>query len=161
VASCTGTAPDGANFDTSSLGTKAFQVNATDGVGNQSSRSVDYGVAYDFRGFFRPVDNPPTVNVVKAGSAVPVKFSLGNDYGLDIFAEGYPQSGRVANDPNAAMDNIEVTVSAGSSGLSYDAAAKQYTYVWKSSKEWAGTSRRLIVKLEDGTDHIAFFKFTK
>jgi FG-GAP-like repeat len=161
VASCTGTAPDGANFDTSSLGTKAFQVNATDGVGNQSSRSVDYGVVYDFRGFFRPVDNPPTVNVVKAGSAVPVKFSLGNDYGLDIFAEGYPQSGRVANDPNAAMDNIEVTVSAGSSGLSYDAAAKQYTYVWKSSKEWAGTSRQLIVKLEDGTEHIAFFKFTK
>jgi hypothetical protein len=136
-------------------------VNATDGVGNQSSRSVDYGVVYDFRGFFRPVDNPPTVNVVKAGSAVPVKFSLGNDYGLDIFAEGYPQSGRVANDPNAAMDNIEVTVSAGSSGLSYDAAAKQYTYVWKSSKEWAGTSRQLIVKLEDGTEHIAFFKFTK
>jgi hypothetical protein len=161
VASCTGTAPDGASFDTSSLGTKAFQVDATDGVGNQSSRSVDYSVVYDFRGFFSPVDNPPTVNVVKAGSAVPVKFSLGGDYGLDIFAEGYPQSGRVPNDPNAAVDNIEVTVSAGSSGLSYDASTKQYTYVWKTSKEWAGTSRQLILKLEDGTEHIAHFKFTR
>lgn len=31
---------------------------------------------YTFSGFFRPVDNPPTLNVVKVGSAVPLKLSL-------------------------------------------------------------------------------------
>jgi hypothetical protein len=34
---------------------------------------------YTFTGFFSPVDNPPTVNVAKAGSAIPVKFSLGGN----------------------------------------------------------------------------------
>ena len=33
--------------------------------------------AFNFTGFFPPVDNPPTINTVKAGSAIPVKFSLG------------------------------------------------------------------------------------
>jgi hypothetical protein len=30
--------------------------------------------SYAWNGFFQPMDNPPTVNTVKAGSAVPVKF---------------------------------------------------------------------------------------
>jgi len=38
------------------------------------------------------VDNPPTKNVVKAGAAVPVKFSLGGDRGLNIFASTSPSS---------------------------------------------------------------------
>jgi hypothetical protein len=38
-----------------------------------------------------PVDSPPTVNTVKAGAAVPVKFSVNGDRGLDIFAVGYPR----------------------------------------------------------------------
>ena len=161
VASCAGTVPNWTNIDTSSVGTQDFLVHTTDNVGNQSSRSVGYEVTYPFGGYLRPVDKPSTVNVIKAGSAIPVKFSLGGDYGLDIFAEGYPQSGTVPNDPNASVDNIEVTVSAGSSGLSYDASTEQYTYVWKSSKQWTGTSRRLVLKLEDGTEHIALFRFTR
>src|SRR5206468_9355299 len=48
-------------------------------------------VSYRFDGFYRPISNLPTVNNVKAGSAVPVKFSLGSNYGLDIFKPGYPQ----------------------------------------------------------------------
>ena len=39
-----------------------------------------------FVGFFQPVDNLPTLNVVNAGRAIPVKFGLGGDYGLSIFA---------------------------------------------------------------------------
>ena len=31
-------------------------------------------------GFLAPVDAPPVVNSVKAGAAVPVKFSLGGDH---------------------------------------------------------------------------------
>ncbi|HEY7628136.1 MAG TPA: ExeM/NucH family extracellular endonuclease, partial [Ilumatobacteraceae bacterium] len=47
--------------------------------------------SYDFSGFFQPVDNLPTTNTVKAGQAVPVKFSLNGNQGLDIFAMGYPK----------------------------------------------------------------------
>src|SRR5262249_47199692 len=43
-----------------------------------------------FTGFFQPVDNLPTINIVNAGRAVPVKFSLGGNFGLAIFAPGFP-----------------------------------------------------------------------
>src|SRR2546423_1681148 len=49
---------------------------------------------YDFARFLAPVDNPPVRNAVKAGQAVPVKFTLGSDRGLDIMATGSPGSYR-------------------------------------------------------------------
>jgi streptogramin lyase len=47
--------------------------------GQEDSDHDSIGDACDsflFSGFFQPVDNPPTLNSTKAGSAVPVKFSL-------------------------------------------------------------------------------------
>ena len=79
------------------LGSKVFQVDTADALGNKDSRSVTYEVIYDFSGFFSPVDNPDVLNQVKAGSTIPVKFGLGGDQGLDIFAKAadgssYPKS---------------------------------------------------------------------
>ncbi len=118
--------------------------------------------AYDFEGFFRPVDNPEAAtNKAKAGSAIPVKFSLGGDQGLDIFEEGYPKSQQIQN-PQVAVDGIEQTVTAGSSGLSYDPTTGIYTYVWKTEKGWAGQYRQLVLKFDDGTTiNRANFNFTK
>jgi hypothetical protein len=115
--------------------------------------------AFNFTGFFPPVDNPPTINTVKAGSAIPVKFSLGGDQGLNILAPGSPASQQIACDSQAPTDAIEATVSAGGSSLSYDPATDQYTYVWKTNKSWAGTCRQLDVQLSDGSHHVADFKF--
>ncbi|HVF01460.1 MAG TPA: PxKF domain-containing protein, partial [Rubrobacteraceae bacterium] len=61
---------------------------------------------------------------------------------------------------NASVDPIEQTT-ASTSGLTYDKSADQYTYVWKTDKGWAGTSRQLVVKLKDGTEQKANFTFTK
>jgi len=44
------------------------------------------------------VYNPPVVNVAKAGSAVPVKFSLDGYSGMDILEVGYPKSQQIACD---------------------------------------------------------------
>ena len=41
----------------------------------------------------------------------------------------------------------------------YDPATDQYTYVWKTTKSWAGTCRRLTVTFNDGTQRYADFKF--
>jgi hypothetical protein len=112
-----------------------------------------------FSGFFAPVDNPPVVNVAKGGQAIPVEFSLGGNQGLDIFAAGYPTSQQIACDSSAPLDDVEQTVPAGSSSLSYDATTDQYTYVWKTDKTWAKTCRQLTVRLSDGSDHIAYFRF--
>ncbi|MGH2674811.1 MAG: PxKF domain-containing protein [Actinomycetota bacterium] len=113
---------------------------------------------YAFTGFFSPVNNLPTMNSVNGGRAVPVKFSLGGDQGLDIFEAGYPRSQQIACDSTAPVDGIEETVAAGGSSLSYDPATDQYTYVWKTDKAWAGTCRQLVLKLDDGSVHRANFK---
>lgn len=115
-------------------------------------------ILHSFSGFFAPVDNQPTLNVVKAGSGVPIKFSLNGYQGLNIFANGYPASATVTCG-SAVEGAIEQTVTAGASSLSYDAAADQYVYTWKTDKAWVDTCRILIIKLDDGTYHRANFKF--
>ena len=131
-----------------------------------SDSNPDWQPPYNFSGFFPPVDNPgpgPTFvfNKVKAGSAIPVKFSLSGNQGLDIFATGYPKSERVDCTTIGSLDAVEETVTAGGSSLSYDATTDQYIYAWKTNKDWAGTCRKLIVRLTDSTDHVAYFNFTK
>ena len=135
---------------------------ATDTAGNSGSASVTYSVIYNWSGFFQPVDNLPTVNTVNAGPAIPVKFSLGGNFGLNIFASGYPKVQTVAC-PGAgsggSSDAVEETVTAGNNSLQYDPTTQIYTYVWKSDKAWAGTCRQLLVKLIDGSEHVALFQF--
>lgn len=116
---------------------------------------------YNFNGFFQPVDNLPVLNVVKAGSAIPVTFSLNGNQGLNIFATGYPAYGVTVCNSTDTIDTIEVTVTAGGSSLTYNAATDQYTYVWKTDKGWAGKCRQLNVKLNDGTIHIANFRLAR
>ena len=116
---------------------------------------------FPFTGFFQPVDNLPTVNSVKAGSAIPLKFALGGDQGLGILAAGSPTSVPIACSASDPVDAIEQTATASNSGLSYDAATGQYTYVWKTDKGWAGTCRLLTLTLTDGSVHTVEFKFTK
>jgi hypothetical protein len=148
----------GGNADGSGSFT-ATCAGAADKAGNSGSASVSYSVAYRWSGFFQPIDNLPTINSVKAGSAVPVKFSLGGNYGLNILAAGYPKSQQVACSGSAPIDEIEQTVTAGNSSLNYDATTGQYSYTWKTEKSWAGQCRVLNVRLIDGTEHTASFKF--
>jgi hypothetical protein len=106
------------------------------------------------------VDNPPIVNKVKAGSAVPVKFSLGGDFGLDILASGYPTWTK-STCQTGDISLIEETVTAGESKLVYDPLTGQYTYIWKTDKKWAGTCGSLSFQFIDGTEKEALFQFTR
>jgi hypothetical protein len=119
------------------------------------------GPTYSFGGFVQPVDARPTLNSLKAGAAVPVKFSLGGNRGLDIFDGGYPKSQSIACDSAADVDGIESTVNAGNSSLTYDPTADVYTYIWKTDKAWAGSCRQLVLQFADAgtTTARANFKF--
>jgi len=123
--------------------------------------SEQLGEVYSFVGFHPPVENIPTRNVVKAGRAIPVKFSLTGDQGLNIFEDGYPKSWIIScSDGTDPVGYIEDTVNAaGGSSLSYDGVADQYIYIWKTEKNWANTCRKLVVLLNDGTYHEAYFTF--
>jgi hypothetical protein len=135
-----------ASGSTFSVGTTTVNCSATDAHENTTNGSFTVSVLYHWTGFFQPVDNLPTENVVKA----------------NILASGYPTSNVVTCGAPAGDDLIESTVTAGSSSLQYDAVANQYVYVWKTDKAWATQCRQLRVKLADGTVvHAANFKFTK
>lgn len=152
-----GTVPTGSGWP------QTLTFTALDLAGNTATKECTFIATYSFTGFFEPVDNPGSgpryvFNSVKAGSAVPVKFSLAGDQGLSIFAPGSPTSMPVKCATAARTDPIEQTVLAGNSSLSYDALSDTYTYVWKTNKGWAGTCRVLTVQLNDGTQYLAYFR---
>lgn len=160
VDACKGTVANGSEIDTSSVSSedspKTFRVEATDKAGNTDSESRTYDVIYDFTSGDSPVlaENPSEPYAIKAGDAVLVKFSLGGDRGLDIFAAGYPLSREFECDGQDTGTSIE------KGNLQYDADLDHYTYVWNTDETWDGTCRQLILKLKDGTEYSANFKFT-
>jgi len=136
-------------------------LNLSDNYYESSSR---FGLSltlkiFDFTGFFAPVENPPIFNQFKAGRAVPIKFSLDGNRGMDIFAAGYPRSEEISCDAVDTVNNVKNTLSDSKSSLSYDSTTKQYNYVWKTEKSWSGTCRQLTVGLIDGQTYLLNFTF--
>lgn len=150
-------------LDTGSVGQKTASApagTARDNVGHQSAaESCSYSVIYAFGGFFSPVDNSPVLNQATAGQSIPVRFSPGGNQGLAVFADGYPASQPVSCTTSAPVNDIEETVTAGGSALTYDASGDRYSYVWKTDKGWSGRCRQLTVRLVDGSGHTATFRF--
>ncbi len=109
-------------------------------------------------GFFDPVKNPPVMNQMNAGRAVPLKFSLNGNQGLAVLAAGYPHSRQIQCNTLNPIDSVEQTSTAGSSSLTYDPATGIYTYVWKTEKSWQGTCRQVSVQFIDGQTYLLNFK---
>ena len=138
----------------------AYGLNDALGVrSNEVSTPISVGSGWPFSGFFQPVDNPPGVNVVKAGSTVPVKFGLGADRGLDIFASGFPASARTACDSGSLQDDLKQIAPPGAAALTYDATASRYHFNWKTVRSWAGTCRKLTLRFRLGGEQTALFRF--
>ncbi|MGE3473787.1 MAG: PxKF domain-containing protein [Vicinamibacterales bacterium] len=157
-------APDGSCTGSTCTATTpgVHTVTATAGVRTvQASLTITASGGFIFTGFFSPVNSAPTLNETNAGRAVPVKFSLGGDRGLAVFAPGFPASQAIACDLSAPIDTLEETITAGGSGLSYDPSTDRYTYVWKTEKAWANSCRQLTVRFTDGTTQKANFRFRK
>jgi hypothetical protein len=105
------------------------------------------------------VANPPTINRAHAGQAIPMKFSLGGNFGLDILAPGSPTATQVNCSTGVLVNTATMTDTAGNSGLQFDPSSGTDTYVWKTSKSWAGTCQQFSLTLNDGTSHTAIFQF--
>lgn len=132
---------------------------ATTGEDTAFSATFSSSTRYAFAGFYAPVNNN-ALNQVRAGSAIPVRFSLGGNQGLDIFDAGYPRSEGIACG-SQQVDGIEQTVQPGASDLTYAAGSDTYTYVWKTDKAWADSCRQLVLRFDDGTVKRVNFSFTK
>lgn len=123
---------------------------ALEGIGGFPVGSLD---------FLLPVKPFPEFKTIRAGQAIPLKFSLGDNYGLDILAAGSPASGPIACGSTDPIVPVEPASPVGASGLSYDPLKDVYNYVWATESAWAGTCRQVVLVLIDGTVLRANFNF--
>jgi len=90
------------------------------------------------------VISPPTLNAVNGGRAIPVKFSLSGDKGLNVFAANNPYSTTLNCNTNDPGVDVTETLTAGASSLTF--SGDQYNYVWKTESSWVGTCRQLVLR---------------
>jgi len=115
--------------------------------------------AYDFVGFFPPIDNPPNFNKAEPGSEIVLSFSLTGDFGLDILARNSPLSRRIdCSQPGRPLSRWERTLPR-SGGLSYDASSDTYSFGWQTSGDYGRSCRQFVLRLNDGSVHHAYFQF--
>ena len=78
-----------------------------------------------------------------------------------MLANGYPKSQKINCDTKAILEPPSATSTPPNNPFSYDPKPDRYTYPWKTTKSYAGTCRRFILQLNDGsTAHIVYFKFS-
>jgi len=127
---------------------------ATVGLDVSSPRSV-----LGFRGFFKPVKNPPVFNRMKAGRAVPLKFTL-EGYRSGPVLQGTPTSSQISCLAVQSENDVTEDDDSPTSRLRAE-GQKRFKYVWKTNKAWKGTCRKLVLILADGSTHEALFNFGK
>jgi len=144
--------PSGTALDTSTLGIHTFTVTATDNAGHVTTLSRQYEVI-KFTGFFTPVDNPPTVNTVRAGGIIPVKYRLQRLVNGQLVALDDPRSfvsvtaTQVGGGTCAGFtDAIETT--AGSSGLQY-LGDGNWQFNWATKKNYSNKCFEMALQLWD------------
>jgi hypothetical protein len=150
---------------TSSIGSKTANVTVQDNVGNSSSASCNYTVGYNFAGFFAPVDRPNTMNVSKAGQAIPLKWRLTDALGHPI--TNLTSVSIQAMDLNCALGNTTDQIeeyASGSSGLQ-NLGDGNYQFNWKTPGGYAGSCKSVALAFGAGGGYTekpgAFFTFKK
>jgi hypothetical protein len=134
-----------------------FVQNEFDGLAIDNSR-LDVPGHSSFSGFYAPIDNSGTVNTVKGGSVVPVKFNLYDGSGLQVTD---PSLVNVVASPSTlcvstvTTDAVEA-LSAAATALRYDTTAGQFIWNWKTPKS-PGSCWAVTATATDGVSITALF----
>ena len=164
----TGYASGAIALDTSSVGMKTATAPAgtsKDSVDNNSLvATCTYIVAFNFSGFFAPIDRPDTMNLSKAGQAIPLKWRLTDALGAPITNLGSVTVTvtSISCTLGVTLDEIE-ELAAGASSLQ-NLGDGYYQFNWKSPTSYAGSCKSLNLKLGDEATprlNLAFISFKK
>jgi hypothetical protein len=151
------------SVDTSTVGDHAVTYTAQDNVGHIASKTCHYYVQFVFAGFFAPVDKPNTLNVSKAGQAIPLKWRLTDALGNAItnLTGATIVVGSYACNTVVPTDLIE-EYAAGSSGLQ-NLGDGYYQFNWKSPTSYANSCKTIGLELGEGAPRfgLANFNFKK
>jgi probable HAF family extracellular repeat protein len=120
--------------------------------------TLDVTPAWPFTGFAPPIHAAPDFNNAHAGHDVTLRFGLGGDRGLAIFAAGSPSSTEVSCTTGAAIGSA-TPLSPTDLELRYQPGPDRYTLRWRASDAWAHTCRQLSLQFMDGSTRVALFSF--
>ena len=141
-----------------SIGTctvNAYQ--AGDGMYNETRAQITITVVWPFTGF-AGLAAEPAVNPVRAGSSVPLTFSLGGNRGGNVLAAGSPTvAPYVCTGTLPAAGSGTALPLANNGALAYSTKTGQYTITWKPQKR-EQDCRLVSIRLTDGTVHTARFQ---
>jgi len=146
------------------VGSHTMTATATDNAGRTATATRSYTVKpYTLNGFYQPIDMNDTVNTVKNGSTVPVKFELFAGSELTSTSavtsiKSTPIScASLSGDPEDAIE----TVATGGTSLRYDTTAGQFIYNWTTPKgaTQVGKCYSLTMSAADNSSTLtAYFK---
>lgn len=118
-------------------------------------------VSAGFGGFVPPLSHRGEPYRIRAGRTLPLRFTLGGDLGLDLFAPGFPVSREVSCTTGEAVGVPAPILQPGGSGLTYSAGNATYRLNWSTESGWGGTCRELIVRFRDSSQITATFGFRR
>jgi len=124
-------------------------------------------VGFDFMGFKRPVRDLPKTNSVKAGRVIRVRWSISDGNGGTIRDPSVVESLQVAPAPtceaSGELGDATPARTVGKPKMKSKAKRKgksgRLAYRWKTSRDMRGGCQYLILRLADGSTHMALFEF--
>ena len=123
-------------------------------------------VKYDFAGFSAPVDRPNTLNVSKAGQAIPLKWMLKDATGAPVTDLATVTVKAVSMScALGATDDVVEEYAAGASGLQ-NFGDGRYQFNWKTPTSYGGSCKSIeLIFAAGGLSYIegphAFFSFKR
>jgi alpha-tubulin suppressor-like RCC1 family protein len=152
---------DGGTLPTDVKPEHALVITAKDLAGNTSTLTVPYQVGYRFDGFLQPVLNRPALNYWQSGQTVPMKWRLydANNNAITATSTFVGAGTFQFACSSVPPPGTNPGTSAGTqSGIQW--ASDHFQYGWNTASSWAGTCQRFVLRLDDGTFHLADFQFT-
>ena len=150
----------------SAVGSHMMTATATDNAGRTATATRSYTVlAWEVKGFYSPVDMNDALNIVKAGSTVPLKFEIFAG-STEFTTTDKIASFKVGKVPCGALDttltdDIEL-YSTGQTVLRYDSTGGQFIQNWQvpktSATAPAGSCYAATMTTLDGSSLTAYFK---
>lgn len=109
--------------------------------------------AATFGAFAPPIEAAPAINAVNAGSTIPVKFTL-TGAGSSLAIDSQPLDCTTLEPTGEAPSPLGVP---GSTTLLQDGDA--FHVNWQTDAAWAGSCRRLTLRIPAAADAVAYFRF--
>lgn len=147
------------------IGVTTVTFRAVDDGGNSAQGTARVRVVYNFGGFLPPLlrDGTASIQQGRQGRTIPVKFQLRCANGTSVSAAVATIAVfKMLDVATGAVDTTDLTADAGAANnngvlFRYDATSQQYVYNLSTAGWSAPATYRIIVTLDDGTQHMVEF----